>query len=70
MDFAAAQPALLVVEGISRLWYTVKPVWEIGTTWELRAATLVPMPIQYIEVDLRNKTTYEFRSFSQSLGCP
>ncbi len=39
---------------------TVKPVfkttWEIGTTWELRTATSVPMPIQ--------------DSFPQSLGCP
>ncbi len=44
--------------------HTVKPVfkttWEIGTTWELRAATPVPRSIQYIEMDLRNKTTSEF----------
>ena len=30
--------------------YTVKPVfkttWEIGTIWELRTVTSVPMPIQ------------------------
>ncbi len=54
--------------------YTAKPVlkttWEIGT-WELRTATSVPMPIQYIEMDLRNKTTSEFRAvFCQSHGCP
>ncbi len=44
---------------------TVKPVFnttsEIGTTWELRTATSVHRPIQYIEMDLRNKATSEFR---------
>ncbi len=38
-----------------------KTTWEIGTTWELTAAP-VPRPIQYIELDLRNKTTSEFRT--------
>ncbi len=46
--------------------YTVKPIfkttWEIGTTWELRAATPAPRLIQYTEMDLRNKTTSEFRT--------
>ncbi len=45
--------------------YSVKPVFkttrEIGTTWELRAATSVPRPIQYTEMDPRKKTTSEFR---------
>ncbi len=41
------------------------------TTWELRAATPVPRPIQYIEIDLRNKTTSEFRTvFHSPLGVP
>ncbi len=43
---------------------TVKPVfktsWEIGTTWELRAATSV------IEMDMGNKTTSEFRTVLDS----
>ncbi len=50
---------------------TVKPVfkttWEIGTTWELRTATSVPRSIHYIEMDLRNKTTSEFRTVIDSL---
>ncbi len=46
---------------------TVKPAFyrpslEIWTTWELRPATSVPRPIPYIEIDLRNKTTSEFRT--------
>ncbi len=41
---------------------TLKTTWEIGTTWELRTATSVLRPIQYIELDLRNKTTSEFRT--------
>ncbi len=45
---------------------TVKSVFkttsEIGTIWELRAATSVPSPIQYTEMDLKNKTTSEFRT--------
>ena len=54
---------------------TVKPVfkttWEIGTTWDLRRTTSVPRPIQYIEMDLRNKTTSEFRKdFHSPLGVP
>ncbi len=58
-----------------KLCNTVKPVfkttWEIGTTWELRTATSVPMPIQYREIDLRNKTTSEFRTvFHSPLGVP
>ena len=57
------------------IYITVKPVfktsWEIGTTWELRAAILVPMPIQYIEMDLRKKNTSEFRTvFHSPLGVP
>ena len=51
--------------------YTVKPVfkttWEIGTTCELRTATSVPRSFQHIEMDLRNKTTSEFRTV---LDCP
>ncbi len=55
--------------------YTVKPVfkttWDKGTTWDLRTATSVPMPIQYIEMELANKTTSEFRTFFHSpLGVP
>ncbi len=54
---------------------TVKPVLEstgeVGTSWELKTATSVPMPIQYIEMDLRNKTTSEFRTgFHSALGVP
>ncbi len=45
---------------------TVKPVfkttWEIRTTWELRTAISIPRSIHYIEMDLRNKTTSEFRT--------
>ena len=49
-----------------------KPTWEIGRTWELRTATSVPRPIQYIEMDLRNKTTSKFRRviFHSLLGVP
>ncbi len=48
-----------------------KTTWEIWTTWELRTATSVPRSIQYIEMDLRNKTTSEFRIVSDSpLGVP
>ncbi len=52
--------------------FTVKPVfkttWEIGTTWELRTTTSVPRLIQHIhvEMDLRNKTTSEFRTVFHS----
>ncbi len=54
---------------------TVKPAfkttWEIGTSWELRTATSVLRPIQCIEIDLRNKTTSEFRTvFHSPLGDP
>ncbi len=54
---------------------TVKPVlkttWEIGTTWELRTCTSVPRSIHYIVMDLRNKTTSEFRTdFHSPLGVP
>ena len=46
-----------------------KTAWEIGTTWELRTATSVHRPIQYIEIDLTNKTTSEFRTvFHSPLG--
>ena len=47
---------------------TVKPVfktiWEIGTTWELRTATSIPRSIlnHYTEMDLKNKTTPEFKT--------
>ena len=48
-----------------------KTTWEIGTTWELRTATPDPRLIQYIETDIRNKTTSEFRTVSYSpLGVP
>ncbi len=48
-----------------------KTTWEIGTTWELKTATSVPRPIHYIEMDLRNKTTSEFRTvFDSPLGVP
>ncbi len=55
--------------------YTAKPVfkttWEIGTAWKLRTATPVPRPIEYIEIDLRTKTTLEFRTvFHSPLGVP
>ncbi len=54
---------------------TVKPVfkttWEMGTTWELRTVTSVPRTIQYMEIDIRNKTTSEFRTvFHSPLGVP
>ncbi len=54
---------------------TVKPVfkttWEIGTAWELRRATSVSGSIHYIEMDLRSKTTSEFRTvFDSPLGVP
>ncbi len=54
---------------------TVKPVikttWEIGITWELRTATPVPRSIHYIEMNLRNKSTSEFRTdFHSPLGVP
>ncbi len=54
---------------------TVKPVFtttcEIGTTWELRTTTSVPQSIQYMEMDLTNKTTSEFRTVLDSpLGVP
>ncbi len=54
---------------------TVKPVFKttrgIGTTWELRTATPVPRSTYYIEIDLRNKTTPEFRTgFDSPLGVP
>ena len=54
---------------------TVKPVfkttWEIGTPWELRTAISVPISIQYIEMDLGNKTTSELRTdFHSLLGVP
>ncbi len=51
----------------NRITYS-EPVWEIGPTWELRTATPVPRPIQYTEMDLRNKTTSELRT--QSPRCP
>ena len=41
--------------------------FQIGTTWELRRATSVPRPIQYREMELRNKTTSEFRTVFHSL---
>ncbi len=43
-----------------------KATWEIVTTWELRTTTSVPRLIQYIEMDLRNKTTSEFRTVFHS----
>ena len=54
---------------------TVKPVfkttWEIGTTWKIRTVTSVPSHIQYIAIDLGNKTTSEFRIvFHTPLGVP
>ena len=49
---------------------TVKPVfkttWEIGTTGELRTDTSVPRPIYQIEMDLRNKAPWEFRTVLDS----
>ena len=43
----------------------------MGTTWELRTATSVPRSIHDIEMDLRNKTTSEFRTVLDSpLGVP
>ncbi len=39
--------------------------------WELRKTTSASKPIQYIEMDLRNKTTSEFRTvFHSPLGVP
>ncbi len=59
----------------SEIWTTVKPVfkttWEIGTPWELRTAASVRNYIQYMGMDLRNKTTSEFRTlFPSPLGVP
>ncbi len=49
----------------------LKTTWEIGTTWELRTVTSVPRHIQYIEIELGNKTTSEFRTaFHSPLGVP
>ncbi len=49
----------------------IKTTWEIGTPWELRTATSVPRFIHYVEKDLRNKTTSEFRTvFDSPLGVP
>ncbi len=43
----------------------------MGTTWELRTATSGPRYFHYIEMDLRNKTTSEVRTVSDSpLGVP
>ncbi len=43
----------------------------MGTTWELRAVTSVTMSTQYIETDLKNKTTSEFKTVSDNpLGVP
>ncbi len=58
-----------------RILCTVKPVvkttWEIGTLWELRTAASVPSCIDYVKMDLRNKTTSEFRAvFLSPLGVP
>ncbi len=48
-----------------------KTTWEIGITWKLRTVTPIPMPIQYIEMDLRNKTISEFRTvFRSPWGVP
>ncbi len=60
---------------ICEILTTVKPVfkttWEIGATWELRTATSVPRSMQHIEMDLRNKTTSEFRTVLDSpFGVP
>ena len=60
---------------VRRKTNTVKPVfkttWEIGTTWEIRPSTSVPRSIHYIVMDLRNKTTSEFRTdFHSPLGVP
>ncbi len=49
----------------------IKTTWGIGTPWELRTATSVPRFIHYLEMDLRNKTTSEFRTvFGSPLGVP
>ncbi len=65
------------LQWLVRYFHTLKPAfkttWEIGTTWELRTATSVPRStcIQYLETDLRNKTTSEFRTvFHSPLGVP
>ena len=48
-----------------------KTTCEIGTTWELRTVTSVHRPVQYIEMDLRDKTTSEFWTvFHSPLGVP
>ncbi len=54
---------------------TLKPVfkitWEIGTSGQLRTATSVRSHIQYVEMDLRNKSTSECRiPFLSPLGVP
>ncbi len=67
----------LVTTGGLRIVHTctvkpaIKTTWEIGTPWELRTATSVPSCIHYVEMDLRNKTTSEFRTvFDSPLGVP
>ena len=55
--------------------YTVKPAfkttWYMGTTWELRTPTSVPRPVQYIEMDLWNRTPAEFSTvFHSALDVP
>ena len=35
---------------------------EIETAWELRIATSVPTRVQYMDIDLENKNTSEFRT--------
>ena len=58
-------------ESLSTVKPIFKTIWEIGITWELRTATPIPRHIQYIEVDLRNKTTSKFRTvFHSPMGVP
>ncbi len=75
--FAYVVHAEFLSSGITWIFshYTVKPVfkttWEIGTHWELRTATSVHSRIHYVKMDLRNKTTSEFRTvFLSLLGVP
>ncbi len=43
----------------------------MGTPWELRTATSVPRFIQYVEMNLRNKTNLGIQdSFDSPLGVP
>ena len=62
---------LLLYQFINTVKPVIKTTWEIGTPWKLRTATSGPRFIHYVAMDMRNKTTSEFRtSFDSPLGVP